>query len=248
MTKGNTMNNIKEFITKHKLPVTAGVATLLLATGGTIFALSTQDSKDTAPTYTQSTKSSQSTTSSSSSSTKASETKKEDFTEVEKAVKNAESNQTRENVASAQTLVDKVKDATKKAELQKRLDLVSHALNVKDSEAQAAAQAQAEAEAQAAAQAQAQAEAEAQAAAQAQSQYVAPANNGSTYVAPADNGGGTYTPPANNSGGTQPAGNGGYVSPDLSTDAGKQQQADQNGVWSQQAGSQSYSWAATGGQ
>lgn len=233
MTKGNTMNNIKEFITKHKLPVTAGVATLLLATGGTIFALSTQDSKDTAPTYTQSTKASKSTESSSSSSTKASETKKEDFTEVEKAVKNAENNQTRENVASAQTLVDKVKDATKKAEFQKRLDLVSHALNVKDAEAQAAAQAQAQAEAEAQAAAQAQAEAEAQAAAQAQaqSQYVAPANNGggNNYVAPSDNGGGTYTPPAN----TNPPANAQANDP-MSWDT--QAQAAQNGVWSQQAG------------
>ncbi|HEL2651928.1 TPA: hypothetical protein T0G97_002143 [Streptococcus suis] len=143
---------------------------------------------------------------------------KEQLAKAEAAVKNAEDSQTRENVAAAQVEVDKVGDATKKAELQKRLDLVSNAIAAKEAEAQA--------EAAAAAQAQA----------QTQAQYVAPANNGSTYVAPADNGGGTYTPPANNSGGTQPAGNGGYVTPDLSTPQGQAQQAAQNDQWTQQAG------------
>ncbi|HFI0587903.1 TPA: hypothetical protein ACGO00_002121 [Streptococcus suis] len=147
---------------------------------------------------------------------------KEQLAKAEAAVKNAEANQTRENVAATQVEVDKVADATKKAELQKRLDLVSNAIAAKEAEAQAAAQAQ--------------------------SQYVAPANNGSTYVAPADNSGSTYTPPANTSGGTQPQGNGGYVTPDLSTPQGQAQQAAQNDQWTQQAGSQNYSWAATGGQ
>ncbi|HEM2735584.1 TPA: hypothetical protein U0583_002124 [Streptococcus suis] len=135
---------------------------------------------------------------------------KEQLAKAEAAVKNAEDSQTRENVAAAQVEVDKVGDATKKAELQKRLDLVSNAIAAKEAEAQAEAQTQA--------------------------QYVAPANNGSTYVAPADNGGSTYTPPANNSGGTQPAGNGGYVTPDLSTPQGQAQQAAQNDQWTQQAG------------
>lgn len=221
------MNNIKEFIKNYKYPLATGGVAFLLATTVTIFALSTQDSKDTAPTYTQSTKISKSTKSSTPSSTKVDEKKeevvKEDFTEVDNAVKNAENNQTRENVASAQDLVDKVKDATKKDEFQKRLDLVSHALNVKDAEAQAAVQAQAEVEAQAVAQAQTQAET--QPVQETQNQYVAPSDN--TYVAPADNGGSTYTPPAN----TNPPAN------TQATDPGSwdtQEQADKNGRWTQQ--------------
>lgn len=136
---------------------------------------------------------------------------KEQLAKAEVAVKNAEDNQTRENVAAAQVEVDKVTDTTKKTELQKRLDLVSNAVAAKEAQAQATAEAQ--------------------------SQYVAPANNGSTYVAPADNGGSTYTPPA-------PANP--QTNDPMSWDT--QAQAEQNGVWSQQAGSQSYSWAATGGQ
>lgn len=133
---------------------------------------------------------------------------KEQLEKAEAAVKNAEDNQTRENVSTAQAEVDKVADATKKAELQKRLDLVSNAIAIKE----------------------------------AQSQYVAPANNGGSTYATSFQAGGGYVAP------NQPTGNGGWVTPDLSTDAGKQAQADQNGVWSQQAGEQTYSWAATGGQ
>lgn len=153
-------------------------------------------------------------------------TAKEQLAKAEAAVKNAEDNQTRENVAAAQAEVDKVADATKKAELQKRLDLVSNAIAAKEAEAAAAAQAQA------------------------QGQVAVTNPDGTvTYTQPA---GGTYAAPAQTGGGyvapSQPAGNGGWVTPDLTTDAGKQQQADQNGVWSQQAGEQTYSWAATGGQ
>lgn len=149
---------------------------------------------------------------------------KEQLAKAEAAVKNVEDNQTRENVAAAKAEVDKVVDATKKADLQKRLDLVLNAIAAKEAEAQAAAAAQGQV---------------AVTNPDGTVTYTQPA--GGTYAAPAQTGGGYVAP-------SQPAGNGGYVSPDLSTDAGKQQQADQNGVWSQQAGEQTYSWAATGGQ
>ncbi|MGV3243112.1 hypothetical protein [Streptococcus suis] len=149
---------------------------------------------------------------------------KEQLAKAETAVKNAEGNQTRENVAAAQAEVDKVADSTKKAELQKRLDLVSNAIAAKEAEAQAAA-----------------AQAQGQVAvtnADGTVTYTQPA--GGTYAAPADNGGSNYTPPA-------PAN-------PQTTDPGSwdtQAQVDQNGVWSQQAGDPNQTdmtWAATGGQ
>lgn len=139
---------------------------------------------------------------------------KEQLAKAEAAVKNAEDNQTKENVAAAQAEVDKVADATKKAELQKRLDLVSNAIAAKEAEAQAAAQAQAQGQV-------------AVTNADGTVTYTQPA--GGTYAAPAQTGGGYVAP-------SQPAGNGGYVTPDLTTPQGQAQQAAQNDQWTHDAG------------
>lgn len=57
---------------------------------------------------------------------------KEHLAKTEELVKNAETNQTREHVASAQTEVDKVADKEKKAGFQARLAAVSQAIAVKE--------------------------------------------------------------------------------------------------------------------
>ncbi|MBM7643608.1 hypothetical protein [Streptococcus loxodontisalivarius] len=79
---------------------------------------------------------------------------------AEKAVKNLEDNQTRENQASAQAAVDSVTDANKKAAWQHRINLVDAAISSKEAQAAAAAQAaqaaQAARDAQAASQSQVQ--------------------------------------------------------------------------------------------
>lgn len=150
---------------------------------------------------------------------------KEQLAKAETAVKNAEDNQSRENVATAQAEVDKVTDTTKKADLQKRLDLVSNAIAAKEAEAQAAAAAQAQAQGQVAV-----------TNPDGTVTYTQPA--GGTYAAPAQTGGGYVaptTPPANTQAGDPMAWD-------------TQAQADQNGQWSRDAGNQNYSWAATGGQ
>lgn len=165
---------------------------------------------------------------------------KEQLTATESAVKNAETNQTRENVASAQTEVDKVTDSEKKAGFQARLDAVSHALNVKDAEAAEAARVAAE-------QAQAQQAAEQ---AQATQSYSQSSNSGEYYSSQGQNtaannpSGYTYQP---QEGGGQPAG---YGVPQYGTDAysqWEQQRSDFLTAADQKASTADYSWAATGG-
>ncbi|HFI2439104.1 TPA: hypothetical protein ACGOYD_002235 [Streptococcus suis] len=138
---------------------------------------------------------------------------KEQLAKAEAAVKNAEDDQTRENVTAAQAEVDKVTDATKKAELQKRLDLVSNAIAAKEAEAQAAAAAQAQTQGQVAV-----------TNADGTVTYTQP--TGGTYAAPAQTGGGYVapsTPPANTQAGDPMAWD-------------TQAQSDQNGQWSHDAG------------
>ena len=105
--------------------------------------------------------------------------------------------------------MDKVTDGTKKAELQKRLDLVSNAIAAKEAEAQAAAAAQGQV---------------AVTNADGTVTYTQPAGGG--YVAPAQTGGGYVaptTPPANTQAGDPMAWD-------------SQAQSDQNGQWSHDAG------------
>lgn len=101
---------------------------------------------------------------------------KEQLEATESAVKNAETTQKRENVASAQAQVDKVTDKDKKAGFQKRLEVVNQAIVAREAQEAEAARVAAE-------QAQAQQAAE-QAQAQSYQGDSGYASSGSTYTAP----------------------------------------------------------------
>lgn len=138
---------------------------------------------------------------------------KEQLATTESAVKNAETNQTRENIASAQAQVDLVTDADKKAGFQARLDAVNQAIVAR--EAQEAEAARVAAEQAAAEQA-------------AQAQYTQSYSDGG-YVAPQGGGQG------------QPAGYSSpqYGTPEH--EAWAAQQAEQNTQWNQEASTRDYS-------
>lgn len=161
---------------------------------------------------------------------------KEQLEATESAVKNAETTQKRENVASAQTEVDKVTDSEKKAGFQARLEAVNQAIVAREAQEAEAARVAAE-------QAQAQ-----QAAEQAQSAQTTQSYDGGGYTSS----GSTYTaPPAeaynHPSYQGQPAG---YGTPQFGTaedQAWREQTAQQMTDANQAASTADYSWAATGG-
>lgn len=159
---------------------------------------------------------------------------KEQLEATESAVKNAETTQKRENVATAQAQVDKVTDKDKKAGFQARLEAVNQAIVAREAQ-------EAEATRVAAEQAQAQ-----QAAEQAQTtqSYSQSSDSGDYYSNQGQNtatnnpSGYTYQP---QEGGGQPSG---YGVPQYGTaewQAWEAQQADQNTQWNQDASTKDYS-------
>lgn len=153
---------------------------------------------------------------------------KEQLTATESAVKHAETNQTRENVASAQTEVDKVTDSEKKAGFQARLEAINQAIVAREAQEAEAARVAAE---------------QAQSAQTTQSYdngggYT---SSGSTYTAPPAE---AYNHPSYQG---QPAD---YGVPQYGTsahDAWAASVADQATQANQAASTADYSWAATGG-